>query len=372
VIEIGLFALLALTAIWGGYPLVIRLLGGLRRKRPGDPSTVQPGVSVLLASSDDAAAIRARVADLLATSYPAALMEIVVALDHARARATPAELTELDPRVIVVRGDAPGGKAATLNAAARAARHELFVFADTAQRFEPRAIGELVTELQDDRVGAVSGMLDLPGAGGSLNLAERYWRYERWLRLWEARLHSSVGVTGAIYAMRGALWQPLPAGLILDDVYVPMRLALAGWRIGFTDQARAHDIRRFAAGQEYRRKVRTLTGVIQVCAWLPGILNPVRNPIWFQFVSHKLLRLLTPYFAALAAVSGVWIVVSAVASSALAVPILLGTVVALVVGSLVPHVRRAIKAQIAWGVAMQSSIIVATVNGVRGRWDVWQ
>ena len=214
-------------------------------------------------------------------------------------------------------------------------------------------------------------MLDLPGAEGSLNLAERYWRYERWLRLWESRLHSSVGVTGAIYAMRRVLWQPLPAGLILDDLYLPMRLVLDGWRVGFTDRARAHDVRRFAAGQEYRRKVRTLTGVIQVCAWLPGILNPVRNPIWLQFVFHKLLRLLTPYFATILALSVGWTVAVVVLASNLRVPLLIGAALAVLVVCLVPHVRRVLRAQIAWGVAMQSSIVVATVNGVRGRWDVW-
>ena len=156
-------------------------------------------------------------------------------------------------------------------------------------------------------------MLELPGAHGALNLAERYWRLERWLRKWEARLHSSVGVTGAIYAMRRELWKPLPANLILDDVYLPMRLVLDGWRVGFTDQARARDVRRFEAGQEYRRKVRTLTGVIQVCAWLPGVLNPVRNPIWLQFVFHKLLRLLTPYLVVIALVGMAWAAVSDVA-----------------------------------------------------------
>ena len=172
--------------------------------------------------------------------------------------------------------------------------------------------------------------------------------------------------------MRRDLWQPLPAGLILDDLFLPMQLVLLGWRVGFTEKARAHDIRRFAAGQEYRRKVRTLTGVIQVCAWLPGIMNPLRNPIWLQFVFHKLLRLLTPYFAALLVVSGVWLLVSVVASSSLSLPVLAGAGGVLIVLCLVPHVRRALRAQIAWGVAMQSSIVVATVNGVRGRWDVWQ
>jgi hypothetical protein len=181
-----------------------------------------------------------------------------------------------------------------------------------------------------------------------------------------------VGVTGAIYAMRRPLWQPLPAGLILDDVYAPMRLVLDGWRVGFTDKARAHDTRRFAAGQEYKRKVRTLTGVIQVCAWLPGILNPLRNRIWLQFVFHKLLRLLTPYLAALAAVSMLWVAGTTVVASPAGGRLLGGAAMALVLLCLVPHVRRALRAQLAWGFAMQSSIVVATVNGVRGRWDVWQ
>ncbi|MEO5817794.1 MAG: glycosyltransferase [Gemmatimonadaceae bacterium] len=371
-IVLGLFGVFALAAIWGGYPLAVRALGGLRRKWDGDGLAATPAVSVILASSDDAAAIRARVADLLATTYPPQLVEVIVGLDSARGKATAQELRDLDPRVTVVAGDPAGGKAANLNAAVRQAKNELLVFADTAQRFHEDAIPELVAAFQNPCFGAVSGMLDLPGAGGSRNLAEHYWRYERWLRRWEARLYSSVGVTGAIYAMRRTLWQPLPAGLILDDLFLPMRLALAGWRVGFTERAQAHDIRRFAAGQEYKRKVRTLTGVIQVCAWLPGIMNPARNPIWLQFVFHKLLRLVTPYLAALVAVSGVWLAISAVASSPFGMTALYVAAAVLLLLCLVPHVRRALRAQITWGLAMQSSIVVATVNGVRGRWDVWQ
>jgi cellulose synthase/poly-beta-1,6-N-acetylglucosamine synthase-like glycosyltransferase len=372
VIELGLFGAFALAAIWGGYPFAVRALGGLRRKRDGDGQGVPPTVSVILASSDDAAAIRARVTDIVATSYPAELLEVVIGLDSVRGKATPRDLIDLPRCVFVVAGDPQGGKAASLNAAVRQARNELLVFTDTAQRFHHDAIPQLVLQFGNPRFAAVSGMLDLPGAGGSRNLAEHYWRYERWLRRWEARLHSSVGVTGAIYAMRRALWQPLPPGLILDDLFLPMRLVLDGWRVGFTEHAKALDIRRFAAGQEYRRKVRTLTGVIQVCAWLPGTLNPIRNPIWLQFVFHKLLRLLTPYLAALLVLSGAWFVISVVAARPFGMSVLVGLGAALVLLCLVPHVRRALRNQIAWGLAMQSSIVVATVNGVRGRWDVWQ
>lgn len=367
---VALAALVALAAIWLGYPLAIRLLGGLR-PRSVAAAPMPAAVSVILASCDDAESIRARVANLLATDHPADRLEVIVALD-ANAECTPGELAGLDARLHVVTGDAPGGKSATLNAGVRAASHPVLVFADTRQRFERDSIPALVAALADDRTGAVSGMLELPGAHGSLNLAERYWRLERWLRKWEARLHSSVGVTGAIYAMRRALWKPLPANLILDDVYLPMRLVLEGWRVGFTEKAKARDVRRFEAAQEYRRKVRTLTGVIQVCAWLPGVLNPLRNPLWLQFVCHKLLRLLTPYLAVVAMVAMAWTAVSTLLSTTLGTQVLLGLAVAGVALCLVPRVRRAVKHQIAWGMAMQSSIVVATVNGVRGRWDVWR
>jgi cellulose synthase/poly-beta-1,6-N-acetylglucosamine synthase-like glycosyltransferase len=369
---VALAAVLALAVIWLGYPLAMRLLGALRPARAYVAPQGLASVSVILASCEDAATIRARVANLLATDHPPHLIEVIVALDAANAGATPDELAGLDQRVRVVPGDSPGGKSATLNAGVRASRNPVLVFADSAQRFERNVIPALVAGLSDPRAGAVSGMLELPGSHGRLNLAERYWRLERWLRKWEARVHSCVGVTGAIYAMRRELWKPLPANLILDDVYLPMRLVLEGWRIGFTDRARAHDVRRFAPAQEYRRKVRTLTGVIQVCAWLPAVLHPLRNPLWLQFVFHKLLRLLTPYLAAVAILGMAWAAVSALLSSRVGTQLLLVAAVIGVALCLVPGVRRRLKGQLAWGVAMQSSIVVATVNGVRGRWDVWR
>lgn len=368
----GLVSFGALLAIWVGYPLVVRALASVRRVPALPPATTPPTVSVIFASNADPAAIRTRVEDLLAGNYPLERLDVVVALDSASAKATPEMLSDLGPNVRVITGDAPGGKATSLNAGVRAASGELLVFTDTAQRFDHNAIAELVDRLRDPAFGAVSGILHTGGGSGSVNLSERYWRFERWLRYWEARLHSCVGVTGAIYAMRRELWEPLPAGLINDDVYTPMRLVQRGWRVGFTDRALAHDARRFAPGDEYRRKVRTLTGVIQICAWLPGVMNPLRNPIWLQFVFHKLLRLLTPYLTLFVAIAAIWVATAALLASpagARALPIaVLGGGLLL----LVPRVRRIVRAQLAWGMALQSSVVVATINGVRGRWDVWQ
>lgn len=372
-------SLAALLAIWVAYPVIVAGLALMRRERgpartgplPRSLPRSLPRVSIVIATRDDPAAVKGRVADCLAADYDADLLDVVVALDVGNAGASPDDLGRLDPRVVVVLGDAPGGKAPTLNAGVRAAPGDVLVFTDTHQRFGAGAVRYLAEALDADRVGAASGSLELVRATGRRSLVEYYWLYERWLRRCEGRLHSAVGVTGAVYAMRRSLWTPLPPGLLLDDLYVPMQVVLRGYRVGFDERAKALDSRRTDARQEYRRKVRTLTGVVQLCAWLPATLVPLRNPIWAQFVCHKLLRLLTPY-----------LILGVVGGGAGALLGYLGrelskggVVVAagmLVLLALLAARRSRLRDTVAWTVALQAATVVALFNGLRGRWDVWQ
>jgi biofilm PGA synthesis N-glycosyltransferase PgaC len=372
-LRIALAALGLLAAVWVVYPLAVAALAALRRARSVPSGEEASLVSVVLATRGPAEAIERRIADLVASAYDPSRMEIVVSLDAAADLSAPAlgVSTIGRVRVTVVPGDAPGGKAATVNAGVRAARGDVLVFADTHQRFHRDAIPRLERTLRTPRVGAVSGSLELPAGRGGRSLIHWYWRYERWLRHCEATVHSSVGVTGAIYAMRRSAWSPLPPGLILDDLYAPMRAVFAGYRVLFAEDARASDTRPAAPAQEFNRKVRTLTGVIQLCAWMPGVLVPWRNPVWVQFLFHKVLRLLTPYLVLIAAVTAGalaldWLAANARAALALGVGLAaLGVVARRTVAALL---RQAL----VWGVVMQAAVVVATVNGCRGRWDVWR
>jgi hypothetical protein len=122
-----------------------------------------------------------------------------------------------------------------------------------------------------------------------------YWRYERLIRASEARLGSMVGVSGCIYAMRRAEMPDLPNDILLDDMFVPLRVALkTRKRIVLAEAAEAHDSA-CDDGREFSRKVRTLAGNYQLIAKMPGLLVPGVNPVWFQMVSHKILRLVCPW-----------------------------------------------------------------------------
>ena len=369
--NIAAFSILALLLVWFAYPAVVWALGRPFRRARSKATQRVPRVSVIIASRDDADAVQQRVRDALRAEYPPELLEVVVARDTAHEYRDSIAVPEAANRLVVIMGDPPGGKGCSLNAAVRASSGDVLVFTDTAQRFATDAIAKLVDALDDTRLGAVSGALRIGTDASARSIAELYWRFERWLRRAEADVHSTVGVTGAIYAMRRSLWRPLRDGVLCDDLYIPMELVLRGHRIGFCADAEAIDERRFAAPQEYARKVRTLTGVLQVCVWLPAVLLPFRNPIWAQFVCHKLLRLLTPYLVLVAVASAALAAALAVAQRAGAAATLL-VIAALGVPLLLWAISRRARSALAMGVAMQAAVVRATWHGLRGEWDVWR
>jgi cellulose synthase/poly-beta-1,6-N-acetylglucosamine synthase-like glycosyltransferase len=192
----------------------------------------------------------------------------------------------------------PGGKPQALNAAIPECRGEVVVLCDARQSLAPGAVRALVANLADPAVGAVSGELHIASSDAGTSAGEgvgAYWRYEKLIRRLQSRLGSTVGVTGALYALRRELFRPLDPRLILDDVAIPMQVVRAGRRVVFEPEAEAFDESPETPEHEYRRKVRTLAGNYQLVVHHPWLLDPRRNPLFFHFVSHKLSRLLVPW-----------------------------------------------------------------------------
>lgn len=284
-----------------GYPAVCFLRAKLLPK-PIRRQAIRPRVSILIAAWREAETIGAKLESLGRQSYPGELVEVIVACDgsddgtpEAARRAGEAHLPG---RVTVLALPERKGKPSALNQAAARATGEVLVLTDARQPLSENAVQVLVEDLGDPDVGCVGGELVLAGDAP----AGAYWKYEALIRRWEGRSGSTVGVSGALYAIRRALWQPMPEDTILDDVLQPMRVRLAGKRVAFEPEAKAYD-RAAESSREFRRKVRTLSGNFQLLVILPGLLVPFVNPSWFDFVSHKLLRLAVPYalVAALAA-----------------------------------------------------------------------
>jgi cellulose synthase/poly-beta-1,6-N-acetylglucosamine synthase-like glycosyltransferase len=278
------------------YPLGIALLARVCGHPVRKEGPLPDGVSLVLAAYNEEGVIGRRLDELTGLLSAAGRpWEIIVVSDGST-----------DGTAAVARGHGKGpvhvvelphnaGKATALTRGCAAARYEIVVFADARQTWAPDALEVLLGNFADPTVGAVSGALIVSSTPGVMAGVGLYWRYEKWLRQREGRVHSVVGVTGAICAVRRSLFRPVPARTLLDDVYWPLTVAMQGYRVIHEGRARAYDCLPGKAGDEFRRKVRTLSGNFQLLTRLPGALVPWRNPIWFQFLSHKVCRLLVPW-----------------------------------------------------------------------------
>ncbi len=294
-----------------GYPILLLVLAAIGR-RPVAKRYESQALSVVLAVKDEEINVKARIENLLAQDYPDDLVEIVVVSDGSTDRTVEIARTFEGERVKVVELASATGKSGALNHGVAAASHPIIVFCDARQRFAENVFAELVAMFGDERVGAVSGELIIePRAGGDVGEGVgMYWRYEKLIRRKESQIDSVVGATGSIYAIRRELFRELAPHTLLDDFLVPMRIVLAGYRVVFVRSARAYDLASQSSSQEFARKVRTLAGNFQAVAMEPSLVNPLRNRVFFQFVSHKLLRLLVPYLCIAAlvmcALAGGW------------------------------------------------------------------
>jgi biofilm PGA synthesis N-glycosyltransferase PgaC len=281
---------------YAGYPFGLWLRAYLR-SRPVKRAPNTPSVSIVMVVRNEEQYLDAKLRNLLALHYPDDHMEIVVVSDGSTDR-TGEILRQFasDSRLHYALNPLPQGKASCLNDALGLATGELVVFTDVRQRLEPDVVTLLAENFADLEVGCASGelMLGDPERGELVEKMGLYWKIEKRIRELESAASSVVGATGALFAARRPLVPRLPAGTILDDVYIPMYVVRQGARVVFDGRARAWDSPDLGAEREFARKVRTLSGNYQLVQLAPWLLSG-KNPIRFEFVSHKLLRLLLPF-----------------------------------------------------------------------------
>jgi cellulose synthase/poly-beta-1,6-N-acetylglucosamine synthase-like glycosyltransferase len=282
------------------YPLTMALLASVRRRAVAR-GPFHGKVSVVIAARNEEARIGSRVTEFLALIDAARVDgEVIVVSDGSTDGTAARAAAGGDARVQVVTLSTNAGKAAALSRGCLAASGDVLVFADARQHWHADALINLLRNFADTSIGGASGDLVIQDSAGVVTGVGLYWKYERWLRRTEARFDSTVGVSGSISAVRRSLFRPIPPGTLLDDVYWPMQVVLQGFRVTHDDEAIAYDRLPERVSAEFRRKVRTLSGNFQVVARLPALLAPWRNRLWFQFVSHKLMRLVVPWLLLLA------------------------------------------------------------------------
>ncbi|MEX0729901.1 MAG: glycosyltransferase family 2 protein [Aquisalimonadaceae bacterium] len=283
--------------VYVGYPLVLALWSRGKGEHPRDPACTPP-VTIIIAAYNEASYIADKVKNALASDYPPDRLQVIVVSDGSDDGTVQLVREITDPRLRFLELPRRRGKANALNAALGHATGRVLIFTDANVFFQFGAVRRLAGHFRDPDCGCVTGRVDLLPMGAGEPLGEgAYMRFERWLQARESAVATVVGTDGALFAVRRELVQPLPEGIVLDDFLIAMRVADQGRRTYYDHAATAVERVPASVSQEFRRKVRIAAGGFQVLPLLGFLRRPLDWPaLWFCFVSHKLLRWLSPWW----------------------------------------------------------------------------
>ncbi len=292
-----IFCLFFVVYVYALYPLSLYLLA--KNKLVIVPISPYLGdVTILMVVCNEGVNVARKIRNLQELHFNGGAKKIIV-VDDASDDDTVSILSGFEG-VTIIESKLRSGKASGLNLGMRAVDTELVMLVDCRQRLEMDVIVHLASWfVGNPKVGVVSGELMFETQGGNdfSSGMDGYWRYEKFIRKSEAAIASVPGVTGALYMLKTSLFEELPSNTLLDDVQIPMVASNKGYKVGFDERAVAWDIPSVCAAKERSRKIRTLSGNYQLLFRFPEWIVPTGHPIWWQFFSHKIARLLAPLFA---------------------------------------------------------------------------
>ncbi len=291
----------ALGLFWGSLILIVYtyvlfpalvFARGLVWRQPYKSADITPHVSLVIAAYNEAQVIAEKLDNILALDYPRDRLEILIASDGSN-DGTDAIVQPYTERGVRLLSLPRQGKAGALNAAVATAIGEILVFSDANSMFAPDAIRALVRPFADPEVGGVAGnqcyqteqVGSMTGAGET-----SYWNFDRGLKQAQSRAGNTISATGAIYAIRRALFTTVVTG-VTDDFATSTAVITQGYRLVFAPDAKAYEPVAGAKDVEFGRKVRVITRGLRAVLLRRELLNPFRYGFYaLQLFSHKVLR----------------------------------------------------------------------------------
>lgn len=299
----GVISLAALVHTYLLYPLSLIIISTFKKKAHpstiNDQETYEPTITMVCAVYNEEKVIQKKVENFFSLDYPPEKAFLLIGSDGSTDRTHEILQQYVDEKKIILRVFERGGKSNAINRLYDEVHTDLIFFTDANTFYSPETIRKMVRHFSDPGVGGVCGNLRLIPTNKSIGAIgeERYWAFESWLKKMEGSIETTLGATGAVYAIRRELFQPQPVDVkIADDLLLPLRIAAGGCRIAFEEEALVFEETTTSIREEFVRKIRVAIGTFSTVPKIRLFSSRLSGFVRYALFSHKYLRWLVPFF----------------------------------------------------------------------------
>jgi cellulose synthase/poly-beta-1,6-N-acetylglucosamine synthase-like glycosyltransferase len=296
---IGLISFIGIAQTYFIYPLSLFLFGKNTQVKP--QLTTHFDVAVVIAAYNEENVLEKKIQSVLATTYPLDKIVIYVGSDASTDRTNEivanfaTHCTNVQLKIFQGRT----GKAGIINSIIEQCKEELLILTDANVFFTPSTIPNLVRHFSEKETHQVcANILKKSDRNENIQALEKgYLLVENQLKLRESATWGFVvGAEGGCYAIRRDAYTPIPPNFFMDDFFVTMSVIKNKGRVIFDEEAICHEDLPTESVEEFKRKIRISIGNFQNLVAFKQLLWPIWTAIAYSFISHKILRWLTPFF----------------------------------------------------------------------------
>jgi cellulose synthase/poly-beta-1,6-N-acetylglucosamine synthase-like glycosyltransferase len=287
------------------YPFLLYVFSKNKKKAPENlfqPTDMSlPEIAVICAAYNEERVIEEKIKSVFTTNYPKEKVTFYIGTDACSDNtvAIIKKLQEKYPLLKLVEFTERSGKINILNKLCLLAQSSVFVMTDANVFFKEDTFFELAKHFKNEDVKLVCGNI----IKRALNMETvtqnelQYLTFENFLKSAESKLWNIViGAEGGCYAIRKNSYLHIPPHFIADDFFITCHVLSTNGKILFENNAIVREDASAETKGEFRRKARIATGNFQNLVYFKGLLKNPFSKIGFAFLSHKVLRWLTPFF----------------------------------------------------------------------------
>ena len=260
-----------------------------------------PNIAVICAAYNEEKVVEEKIISTFKTNYPQEKIIFYFGTDACSDKTVSIikKWQSTYPNLQLVEFTERTGKIGIINKLCPDAKANILVMTDANVFFKENTFFELVKNFKNPEIQLVCGnIIKRPLNKEAVTTNElQYMNFENFLKHAESKKWDTVmGAEGGCYALRKEAYKKVPGNFNVDDFFITCLVMRNKKQIVFEPEALVYEDLASNTKDEFRRKARIATGNFQNLFYFKDLLFPFWRPTGFAFLSHKVLRWLTPFF----------------------------------------------------------------------------